>query len=282
MTHTHSPTAEETEQFAISKLRGIDVGFGSDDKVFEMASKLEEKYPMHLILVQDGGFLHAYNRSAHALSTLKKYQLRLSGSTDHPHLRAGFGIHNFKQRLWSFVKEFNTPYVVSLGTKSTGRVVYISEYGDAKKSVMSAVSLDIVSQIITDLQQNGEINVAAAKKLLKDPDTAGFKLKAHAQQLDNQLIDDLINMPRDIRAIWGENVRVCMARIMQQIYTYGLAVNKPNVLRLISADVDLLKHYLAQAFRLSKLKFSVENRVSLAVELGRLLGGVMRAAKEST
>lgn len=128
MTHKQTPTAEETEQFGISKFRGIDVGFNDKDKVFEMAAKLEEQYPMHLILVQEGAFLHAYNRSAHALSTLKNYKLLLSGSTNNPHIRAGFGLHNFKQRLWSFVRDFNTPYVVSLGTKSTGREVYVSEH----------------------------------------------------------------------------------------------------------------------------------------------------------
>lgn len=280
MAHKQTPTAEESEQFAISKFRGIDVGFGAEDKVFEMASKLEKQYPMHLILVQDGAFLHAYNRSAHALSILKKYKLRLCGSTDNPHIRAGFSITNFKKRLWSFVTEFNTPYAVSLGTKSTGREVYVSEHGDAAKSVMSAVSPDIVTQIITDLKQNGEINVAAAKKILTNPDTNGFKLKSHAEQLDLQITQDLIVMPRDIRATWGENVRLAMTCIMRGIYAYGLEKNKPALLNRLSGDIDLLKHYLSQAPSLKKLKFAFENRVSLAVELGRLLGGVMRAAGE--
>ena len=87
-------------------------------------------------------------------------------------------------------------------------------------------------------------------------------------------------MPRDLRVTFGENIRVCMARIMHGIFAYGLAVQKSALLNKISADIDLLKHYLAQAARLKNLKFAFEHRVSLAVELGRLLGGVIRATKE--
>jgi hypothetical protein len=86
-------------------------------------------------------------------------------------------------------------------------------------------------------------------------------------------------MPRDIRATYGENVRVCMAGVMRNIFAYGLAPNKIGVLREISTDIDLLKHYLEQAAQLSPLKFKYETRVVLAVELGRLTGGLLRSAK---
>lgn len=275
-----APTADEVAQYSITTFRGIDVGIGKADKTAEIAAKLEEQYPMHLILVQAGTFLHGYDRTAHALSTLKKYKLKLVGTTNDPHIRIGFPVNKFKSRLWSMVEEFNTPYVVSLGTQETGRDVYVSEFGTAEDSILSSVSRNIVMQVINDLRQHGALNQASARKLLTNPDTCGFKLKMHAQDLDQYLIMDLIKMPRDIRVTWGENVRVCMARIMHGIFAYGLEANKAALLARVSADVDLLKHYLGQAPRLSKLKFAFEHRVSLAVELGRLLGGVMRATKE--
>lgn len=277
-----NPSTEEMQKFSLTAFKGIEVGLGRADKVVAIAAKLEEQYPMHLILVQSGGFLHGYDRTAHFLNTLKKYKIKLVGTSSDPHLRVGFPLGNHKRRLWSIVDEFKTPYVISLGTKESDRDVYVSPVGDESNSLLAAVSRGIVMQVIEDLQQHGEVNAAGAKKLLTDPDTAGFKLKSHAQELDQHLTMDLIAMPRDIRVTWGENVRVVMARIMHDIYAYGLSIDKACVLRLISADIDLLKHYLAQGKRLSKLKFSFEHRVSLAVELGRLLGGVMRASKVST
>lgn len=275
------PTQEEMNQYSIKAFRGIDVGLGAADKVADIAAKLEEQYPMHLVLVQAGTFLHGYDRTAHALSTIKNYKLSLVGSSNDPHIRVGFPVNKFKSRLWSMVKEFNTPYVISLGTQDSGRDVYVSEFGSANDSIMSAVSRGIVMQVIEDLRRHGELNQASAKAMLINPDTSGFKLKMHAQDLDLILISDLIKMPRDIRVTWGENVRICMARIMHGVFAYGLEQHKTNLLVRLSADVDLLKHYLSQAPRLSKLKFAFEHRVSLAVELGRLLGGVLRSAKEA-
>jgi hypothetical protein len=275
------PTTEEMNMFSIKAFRGVEVGIGAADKVADIALKLEEQYPMHLVLVQAGKFLHGYDRTAHALNTLKQYKLQVVGSSNDPHIRVGFPVNKFKSRLWSMVKEFNTPYVVSLGTHEEGRDVYVSEFGNADQSIMSAVSRGVVMQVINDLRQHGELNLASAKKMLTNPDANGFKLKTHAQDLDMFIVMDLIKMPRDIRVTWGENVRTCMARIMYGIFAYGLESNKVNLLKRLSAEVDLLKHYLSQAPRLGKLKFAFEHRVSLAVELGRLLGGVLRSTQEA-
>ncbi|MFC6519709.1 hypothetical protein ACFQAT_07915 [Undibacterium arcticum] len=175
------------------------------------------------------------------------------------------------------VEEFGIPYVVSLGSLAEGRTVYVSDQGDTNAAVLSAVSDKVIEEVIEDLKQRGEVNKASAKQLLANPDTSGFKLKSQAQDLDMQLLQDIIKMPRDLRVSYGENVRVCMGRIMLGIFSYGTEDNKPALLRLISADVDLLKHYLSQAPRLSNLKFAFEHRVGLAVELGRLLGGLIRS-----
>lgn len=281
-TKAQHPSDDEQSKFSIRTFKGIEVGLGQSDPGAAIAAKLEEQYPGHLILVQAGTFLHGFDRTAHALNTLKQYKIKLGGTTDTPHLRIGFPLGNFKRRLWSIVEEFNIPYVVALGTKETGHTVYISEHANGNASVLSAVSDGIVQQVIADLRQRGELNTASAKQLLANPDSSGFKLKSQAQDLDTQLLQDIIKMPRDLRSTYGENVRACMARLMPGIYAYGTAHDKHAVLHSISTEVDLLKHYLAQAQRLSKLKFAFEHRVGLVVELGRLVGGLIRASKVAT
>jgi len=276
-TGTQHPTVDELSAFSIKAFKGIEVGLGHADPLAGIAKKLEVQYPAHLILVQAGKFLHGYDRTAYALSTLKQYKLKLLGPADDPHIRVGFPAGNFKRRLWSMVAEFGIPYVVSLGNQASGYSVYVSDQSGSNTSVLSSVSVDIIRDVILDLQQRGEVNKAAAKQLLTNPDTSGFKLKSQAQDLDLQLLHDIIKMPRDLRATYGENLRTCMASLMRSIYLYGLEDNKPLLLKSISADVDLLKHYLTQAPRLNNLKMAFEHRVGLTVELGRLVGGLIRA-----
>jgi hypothetical protein len=114
-TGTQFPTADELVQYSIKAYRGIEVGLGQADPTVAIARKLSAKYPGHLALVQAGKFLHGYDRTAYALSTLKHYKLKLMGTTDDPQIRVGFPAGNFKRRLWSMVEEFGIPYAVSLG-----------------------------------------------------------------------------------------------------------------------------------------------------------------------
>jgi hypothetical protein len=276
-----TPTKEEMNELSISAFKGIEVGLGKADPLATAAAKLAEQYPQHLVMMQAGKFLHAFDKSAHVLSTLKGYQLKLIGSSEDPHLRVGFPAMNFKRRLWSVVQEFGIPYAVALGTQSSGYTVYVSDQGTGS-DLMASVSDEIVHQVIADLRQRGALNQAAAKKMLAEPDSVGFKMKSQAQALDTQLLQDIIKMPRDLRATYGENLRSCMARLMPAVFGYGLDSHKAELLQRISAEVDLLKHYLAQAPRLSKLKFAFEHRASLAVELGRLVGGLIRSSTKVT
>jgi hypothetical protein len=272
-----TPTTTEITELRIKTLKGVEVGLGDADPLVEVAHKLEARYPGHLILVQSGKFLHGFDRTAYALHILKKYRLKLGGTTAVPHIRAGFPAGNFKRRLWSMVEEFGIPYVVALGTQQAGHTVYVASNGTANAQVLASVSDEIVHQVIEDLRARGELNKAGAQKLLANPDTAPFQLKAQAQDLDTQLLHDIIKLPRDARTTWGENVRQCMARIMRGVFLYGQEDNKPQLLKQISADVDLLKHYIAQAPKLSQVKFAFEHRAGLAVELGRLVGGLIRS-----
>ncbi len=277
MSETQIPTTEETAQFSIRAYKGIEVGLGNADPVAAIAAKLEEQYPGHLILVQAGTFLHGYDRTAYTLATLKQYRLKLVGVATEPHIRVGFPAGNFKRRLWSMVQEFGIPYVVALGTQATGHTVYVSSQPGGNAQVLTAVSAQVIQEVIADLQQRGEVNKAAAKQLLTHPDASGFKLKSQAQDLDMHLLHDILKMPRDLRTTYGENLRDCMARILRGVFAYGLEGNKAALLNEISADIDLLKHYLAQAPRLSQLKLACEHRASLAVELGKLVGGLIRS-----
>lgn len=275
---TQAPTADEVAAYSLKSYHGIDVGLGQADPGAVIARKLEQQYPGHLILIQSGKFLQGYDKTAYALHTLKQYKLKLVGTTSEPHIRVGFPAGNFNRRLWPVVQEFGIPYVVSLGSQAEGRTVFVSDHHELDTAVLSAVSGAIVAEVISDLQQRGALNKASAKALLASPDTSVFKLKSHAQDLDTQLLQDIIKMPRDLRVTYGENLRTCMGRIMRAVFAYGLEDNKAQLLKAVSADVDLVKHYLAQGQRLSNLKVAFEHRVGLAVELGRLVGGLIRSA----
>lgn len=273
------PTGEEVRQFSINAFPGIAIGLGQSDPLADVATKLQRQYPNHLVLVQAGRFLHGYDRTAHALIMLKKYQAQLVGTPETPHLRCGFPAGNFKKRLWPVVAEFQIPYAVYLGNHADGYTLYVSNVEGMNSAVLSTVSDQIVAEVINDLVARKRMNMASTKQLLENPDSSGFKLKEHAQDLDTQLLHDIIGMPRDLRDTFGQSLRECMARLMGNVFAYGTARDRPAVLLAMSADVDLIKHYMAQAPRLKKLRFAFDHRAGLAVELGRLIGGLIRAGK---
>lgn len=274
---TTNPTTDELQQHALRAYRGIELGLGEADPVAAVAAKLEAQHPGHLILVQAGTFLHGFDRTAYALAILKKYSLKLIGASDEPHLRVGFPAGNFKRRLWSMVADFGIPYVVALGNQASGYTVYVSSQPSGNINTIASVSDQLIRNTIDDLRQRGELNKAAAKQLLTSPDTACFQLKAKALELDTAILQDILKMPRDVRSTFGESLRACMARIARAAMAYGLEDHKPALLRALSADVDLLKHYLSQAQKLSLCKLAFEYRAACAVELGRLTGGLIKA-----
>lgn len=274
-----TPTTEEETEFSLRAFKGIEAGLGQSDPTAEISRKLEAQYSGHLILVQAGKFLHGYDRTAYALSTLKKYKLKLVGTSSDPHLRVGFPAGNFQRRMWPMLADFGIPYAVALGTQASGHTIYTSATPTGNVDVLAAVSPQIIREVITELRQRGELNKAAAQQMLANPESTSFMLKARAQELDTQLLQDVIKMPRDIRATYGDSLRTCMTRILRAAFAYGLEENKSALLRSLSADVDLIKHYLSQAPRLNGFKLNFEARAGLAVELGRLVGGLLRTTK---
>lgn len=275
------PTKEERSKYNLRAFKGVDFGLGQEDPVAIIAMKLEEKYPSHLILVQSGNFLHGFGQTAYALSVLKKYKLKLVGTSNSPQLRVGFPLGNFKRRLWTVVEDFGVPYVVALGRQDAGRTIFESSQPSGNSTVLDSVSPKIVEAVINELKQYGELNKAAAKILLAESEYPDFKLKSKAEELDTELLRDCIKMPRDIRATYGENIRQCQARLMKYVMAYGQEDNKPKLLKEISAEVDLLKHYLAQAPKLNGLKIKFESRVTLIVELGKIVGGLLNRVRDS-
>jgi hypothetical protein len=133
--------------------------------------------------------------------------MKLVGEATEPHIRVGFPAGNFKKRLWPVVEEFGIPYVVALGTQADGHTVFVSDHSVGNASVMASVTDQIVSQVIDQLRQRGDLNKAAATQILANPDMGGFKLKSQAQDLDTQLMQDIIKMPRDLRQTYGQNLR---------------------------------------------------------------------------
>lgn len=257
-------------------IKGIEVTFTADDPHVEISEKLQAQYPHHLILVQAGNFMHAFNKSAYVLHTLKQYKIRLAGPAKRPHLLVGFPVANYKQRLWPIVDEHNISYVVVNKTNTE-----LCE-SPAPSHALDAISDDIVHQVIADLISSKQLKTSTTAKALANPDTQEFIFKTKAGDLDTLLLQDIIKLPRDIRVTWGENVRQSMHRIMRSTYLYGNEDNKPQLLKQISADVDLIRHYICQAQALNLFKISFEHRVGLVVELGRILGGLQRAQRTTS
>ncbi len=249
-----------------TSIKGIEVTFTAADPQVEISEKLQAQYPHHLILVQSGNFIHAFNKSAYALHTLKQYKIRLAGPANKPHLQAGFPVANYKQRLWPIVDGHNISYVVVNKTD-----IDICE-SSAPSHALDTISPDIVNQVIADLITSKQLKTATTAKALANPDTQDFIFKSKASALDSQLLQDIIKLPRDIRMTWGESVRQTMQRIMRNTFLYGNEDNKPQLLKQLSADVDLIRHYICQAQALNLFKIGFDHRVGLVVELGRVLG----------
>lgn len=250
----------------------VDITFGADDPHVDIANTLQQVYPNHLVLVQAGTFLQAFNQSAYLLHVLKGYKLKLAGTTASPHLRVGFPMANHKQRLWPLTDEHGLAYVIH--TKDG-----IELSNEDSSTLMETITPDIISQVLQDLITDKQLRTASMTKALASPNTQDFLFKTKASELDYQLLQDVMKLPRDIRATWGENVRQTMQRIMRNTFIYGHEDNKPQLLKQLSADIDLIKHYMCQAKTLKRFTLAFEHRVGLVVELGRLVGGLQRAQK---
>lgn len=272
----HQPTQQEIEEHAIRARSPVELGIGTPATGAAFAAELEAQYSDHLILIQAGKFLHGFDRTAYALHVLKKYKLVLVGTNADPHLRIGFPVAQHQRRLWKVLDEFGVPYVVALGTQTAGHTLYESDKPRAECSVLASVSSSIVADVIRDLQNLSKLNATAATELLKHPERATFQFKDKVQELDTLLTQDVARMPRDLRSYFGENIRQVMFCIVNGAMAYGLADNRVALLRSLSAHIDQLKHYLVQSQKIGQFKGKFDHRAGLAVEIGRLVGGLIQ------
>ena len=71
---TPAPSALEIEAYALTLKNGIELGLGKQDPGIAIAAKLQAQYPHHLVLLQDGAFLHAYGKSAYFFARTQEVQ----------------------------------------------------------------------------------------------------------------------------------------------------------------------------------------------------------------
>lgn len=270
------PTEEEVQEHAIIR-NGIELCLSSDsqDPNVVLAKDLHQKYPGHLVLIQAGDFLHAYNKCAHFLHRLKGYKMKLMGSGSGAYLRVGFPLSNSKRRIWKIMSEFKVPYLLVLGSRSAGYKTYMSDRDFDMKSLLLEITDDIVLHSIEELRQTDRLNHAATTKLLLNKEVT-FRLKAVAQELYGHLIRDVASYPRNHRHGLGRDMHDGASELLRLVFDYAPSLNRETILRRLSSVVDRVKFLISQAFELKLLSHDKINyRVALAVELGNLTGGLL-------
>jgi len=276
MTDDIEPCEEERQQYNVRTYNGIELGIGQHDSNLKEVQKLAKAYPHHLILIQAGGFLHAYDKSAYFLHKTKGYKVKLVNTEADPHLRVGFPLKNHKRRLWAICAQFKVPYVVALGTKGRGYTVHISDEAVKGPTLMDEIPEDLVARLLNDLvQEEHVINAKAMYSLLRGDVT--FRLKKVAQDLHELLMRDIAKLPRNHRHIVGQEMRECISRVMRSVFLYSHTDTKLRLLTSLSADIDQLKYLLQESRSMDLIdadKFS--SRATLVVELGSITGGLIR------
>jgi len=275
------PTEEELKEFGLTLRNGVELQLGKQDPLICIAERIAQRYPHHLVLIQSGGFLHAYNKSAYFLHKLKNYQLRLVGTDTHPAIRCGLPVSGHKRRLWRVCHEFGVPYLVALGTKGDYRLHINNE--SVKSSLMDEIPQDIVTKLIDDLSQTDRLRTARAVQILLKPEQVNFRLKQVGNELYQSLHRDLERFPTNHRYFVGRDAADCLSRLMRGIYSYAVSDNRAAILRQLSADVDLLKtiiQVIHQKQLIDAKKFGM--RMAVVIEMGNLVGGLMsKLSKQS-
>lgn len=270
------PSAEEAEEHVIHR-NGIELCLqrGEQDPNITMAKDLHLKFPGHLVLIQAGEFLHAYDKCAYFLHRLKNYRMKLMGSGSTAYLRVGFPLKNSKRRIWKIMADFKVPYLVLLGSHSAGYKSYSSERDFDQQSLLLEITDHLVEGTIAELQQTDRLQHVATAKLLLRKDVT-FRLKVVAQELYGHLIRDVADYPRNHRHGLGKDIHEIASTFLRLVYAYPFSQDRVSLLRKLSGAIDLLKYLITQAFELKLLDDGkLNHRVALSVELGNLTGGLL-------
>lgn len=284
MTTDTKPTEDEIRDYALTLKNGIELGLGKQDPGIRLAAKIEAQYPHHLVLLQDGAFLHAYGRSAYFLHKLKKYKLRVVGQENAPSIRCGLPVAAHKRRLWHVIAEFKVPYVVALGNRAAYELHVSKE--DVSYSLMDDIPSNIVESTIDGLFQTDRLRVSRAVQILLNPAQRTFRLKEVAITLYKEVIQKIATLPTNHRFFIGKDIAECMGRVLRHVYSYARASDRSRTLSALSGEIDLLKELLATMHHIGKppllhgTLFSMWS--AMAIELGDLTGGLLqKAARQS-
>ena len=272
------PTEDEIRDYAITLKNGIEIGLGKNDPGIRLAAKIEVEYPHHLILLQDGAFLHSYGRSAYFLYKLKKYKLRVVGPENLPNIRCGMPVAAHKRRLWHVVADFKVPYVIALGNRAAYEL-HVSN-ADVSYSLMDEIPQDIVKSTIDGLFQTDRLRVSKAVQILLNPAQRTFRLKEVAITLYKEVIQKISTLPTNHRYFIGKDIGDCLGRILRLIYGYVRSADRFRTLSTLSGEIDLLKEFLVALHHIGKPPLLKGTQFSLwtamAIELGDLTGGLLQ------
>lgn len=274
------PTEGEITDYAITLKNGVELGLGKQDPGIRLAAKIEAEYPHHLILLQDGSFLHAYGRSAYFLHKLKKYKLRVVGPENAPSIRCGLPVTAHKRRLWHVIADYKVPYVVALGNRADYQL-HVSK-AEVTQSLMDDIPANIVESVIEGLCQTDRLRVSRAVQILMNPAQRTFRLKEVAITLYKEIIQKISTLPINYRYFLGKNIGECTERILRLVYGYALANDRVRTLSRLSGEIDLLKDLLVTMHNIGKppllngTHFSMWS--AMAIELGDLTGGLLYKA----
>lgn len=268
------PTEDELQEFGLTLRNGVDLHLGKQDPLIRIADRIAQQYPHHLVLIQSGNFLHAYDKSAYFLHKLKNYQLKVVGTDVQPAIRCGLPVSGHKRRLWRVCHDFGVPYLVALGAKGNYQLHISNEA--VESSLMDDIPEDIVSKLIDDLSQTDRLRTTKAVQFLLKPEQVTFRLKQVANDLFKDLHGDLARFPTSHRYFVGRDIADCLGRIVRAIYAYAVSENRGLLLKQLSTEADLMKMLIQSIYDIHLIdpdKFS--KRIAYVIELGNLVGGLL-------
>lgn len=268
------PTEEELKEYGLTLRNGVELQLGKQDPLIKSAVSISEQYPHHLVLIQSGNFLHAYNKSAYFLHKLKNYKLQVVGTEIKPAIRCGLPVAGHKRRLWQVCRDFGVPYLVAIGSKGNHELHINNEA--VASSLMDDIPDDIVDKLIDELSQTDRLRTTRAVQMLLKPEQVTFRLKQVGNSLYQILHKDLERFPKNQRYFIGRDIADCLARLLRNIYAYALSEKKLQILQQLSCEIDLLKMYIQTIFQkeiIDPAKFSA--RSAIAIELGNIIGGLL-------
>ena len=274
------PTDQERKDYALTLRNSVELGLGREDPLIKTSAMVFKKYPHHLVLIQAGGFLHAYGKSAYFLHKLKGYRLRVVGPEAAPSIRCGLPVSRHRRSLWHVFADYKVPYVVALGSRGNYQIHVSRE--ETNSSLIDEIPDTIVEQLVAELSQTDRLRTARAAQILLRPEQSTFRLKQAVDQLYEETHKDLKRMPRDLRVFVGQDLADCLGRIIRLVYGFSSSDDRIDLLKRLSGDIDLYRYFLDHWRKVGKLnndKFNL--RAALIIEMGSLVGGLINKYRRS-